>query len=481
VASVAVVAPASAVAGWPPADGPVTPRVLRLRVTLLDARPPIWRLLEVDADLPLDAVHRVLQVAFGWRDEHLHAFDSQDRRRRLRSLDDRPRRYLEQSLIEDPIGDPIEEEVDERACTLHQLLTEHGGPAFYEYDFGDGWYHRLEWVEELEARPCGPRARVVRARGLPAMENSGGPYGWADLREAFGSTGHPDHRAAVETLRRQAPWRPAVSGEVDLEHLNRELAALFQDAPSTGSAAIDAVVAEMADGILPEFRARVRDAGLDEPATVESATAERMTAPYRWLLECATADGGIRLTAAGRLPPAVVASGMRQLGWDARWRGPVNREEPGSPVAELRASAQALGVLRLVRGVLLPTRAAAAAQDDSLALWRFLAGRILLRRSTAPQRLAATLLLVEVAAGDRRTDDTYAPAIAFGLAACGWAQEGGWPADDVTVERLVRPTWSDLERLGAFQVGSNRVVVGVRPEGRALARLALQTTRVREG
>ena len=37
-----------------------------LRVTLRDTAPPIWRALRVPAELPLGALHDVLQIAFGW-------------------------------------------------------------------------------------------------------------------------------------------------------------------------------------------------------------------------------------------------------------------------------------------------------------------------------------------------------------------------------------------------------------------------------
>ena len=61
---------------------PVCPRrarrpdvvTLRVRVDLDDIRPPIWRRLDLASDLPLDALHHILQSAFGWTDSHLHAF-----------------------------------------------------------------------------------------------------------------------------------------------------------------------------------------------------------------------------------------------------------------------------------------------------------------------------------------------------------------------------------------------------------------------
>ena len=48
--------------------------ILRIRVDLNHAKPPIWRRLDLRSDLTLDVVHQVLQVAFDWTDSHLHRF-----------------------------------------------------------------------------------------------------------------------------------------------------------------------------------------------------------------------------------------------------------------------------------------------------------------------------------------------------------------------------------------------------------------------
>jgi hypothetical protein len=55
--------------------------IARIRVSILGSEPEIWRLLEIDSSLSLAEVHDVIQIAFGWRDSHLHAFTSSDGRR----------------------------------------------------------------------------------------------------------------------------------------------------------------------------------------------------------------------------------------------------------------------------------------------------------------------------------------------------------------------------------------------------------------
>jgi hypothetical protein len=59
---------------------PTTPTVekpkeiYQIKVTLLGTDPPIWRRLLVPAELTLEQLHHVLQLAMGWEDCHLHEF-----------------------------------------------------------------------------------------------------------------------------------------------------------------------------------------------------------------------------------------------------------------------------------------------------------------------------------------------------------------------------------------------------------------------
>ena len=50
------------------------PVVYQMRVWLQRVSPMVWRRLLVRSDSTIAALHQVLQIAFGWRDEHLHCF-----------------------------------------------------------------------------------------------------------------------------------------------------------------------------------------------------------------------------------------------------------------------------------------------------------------------------------------------------------------------------------------------------------------------
>src|SRR6202034_4145249 len=65
---------ARALKNMPTKKTDISQEIYRIKVTLLGTRPPIWRRLLVPADLTLEQLHDVLQLAMGWEDWHLHVF-----------------------------------------------------------------------------------------------------------------------------------------------------------------------------------------------------------------------------------------------------------------------------------------------------------------------------------------------------------------------------------------------------------------------
>lgn len=153
---------------------PEPPKLLRkrskraayiVRLDLDDVKPPIWRRLRLASDLMLDQVHDIVQVAMGWQDCHLHHFVMGPDTRDLR----RPH-FLAPFDIEE--GDEGMPEADVR---LDQVLGKAGHRLFYEYDFGDGWWHTLK-LEKVEPWVDGdPGAYCFMGRRACPPEDLGGP------------------------------------------------------------------------------------------------------------------------------------------------------------------------------------------------------------------------------------------------------------------------------------------------------------------
>jgi hypothetical protein len=208
---------------------------------------------------------------------------------------------------------------------------------------------------------------------------------------------------------------------------------------------VDELVTEVVDRLTrarswPWLRV-IADARLDQPVEVDTDPAA-VVAPYRWLL--AAVGGGVTLTQAGYLPPAMVERAMSELDWESQWPGKHNREDLTLPILELRESAQRFGLVRKYKGRLLTTAAARKVADDPQALWWYLANRLPDARSES-QRHAGVAFLLLVAAGRARDDSLLAEA----LAVFGWV-------DRMTGDRVgasgafsaARDTWALFRRLG---------------------------------
>jgi len=148
--------------------------VLRLRVTLADVVPTVWRRLLVRGDIGLAQLHHVLQVAMGWQDRHLHNF-----------------RFGSQTFGTQ-IDDYPSDELDEAQMTLQRAIGD-GRRFRYVYDFGDDWVHEVVVEDVVTTRNALRSAVCVDGQSACPPEDCGGPPGYAELLEVLGDPGHEDH------------------------------------------------------------------------------------------------------------------------------------------------------------------------------------------------------------------------------------------------------------------------------------------------
>jgi hypothetical protein len=193
--------------------------------------------------------------------------------------------------------------------------------------------------------------------------------------------------------------------------------------------------------------------------------------PFTVLLD--TVGDGVKLTAAGYLPPAVVQTIFDELGMGDEWIGKGNREDLTVPVLQLRETAQRLKLLRKSKGRLVPTARGRELAGDPVGLWWHLAGALPVdsREVSDPESHAGVLLLALMASG---STDNAEVAVAKLLTGLGWAVGDGQPIDRRTVTGLIAADVHLLRQLGAFERDRRGGRPGtVTPDGIALARAAL--------
>ena len=161
-------------------------QIYQIKVTLLGTDPQIWRRLLVPADLTLEQLHNVLQIAMGWEDCHMHEFRIGQQR------------YGTSDPMERVFGGS--RTASERAARLFNVLDRAGTKAAYTYDFGDSWEHRIVVEKRLAPEPgrAYPACLAGERHGPP--EDCGGIPGFYNLLEAISDPKHEQHEELLDWL-----------------------------------------------------------------------------------------------------------------------------------------------------------------------------------------------------------------------------------------------------------------------------------------
>jgi hypothetical protein len=160
----------------------------QLKITLSDLKPAIWRRLLVRGDMNLGLLHAVLQVTMGWTNSHLHQFLVGDV-------------YYSDPTFELGADSPQHRVENENRALLREIAPRKGDRFWYEYDFGDSWYHEIR-VEKIQA--ADPSWKVFAeclggARACPP-DNSGGPFGYMDLLDTLKHPGSEEYDDLIDWL-----------------------------------------------------------------------------------------------------------------------------------------------------------------------------------------------------------------------------------------------------------------------------------------
>ena len=389
------------------------PAILRMRVDLEYAKPPIWRRLDVRSDIGLDVFHQVLQGAFGWTDSHLHRF----------ALGGGPfDRNSEQFLCPYDVEEGEDDGTPAKDVTLDETLSEPGDVLQYCYDYGDSWDLIIVLESVIPIVGSAPIAACIDGRRGAPPEDCGGLRTTADLAEVLED--------------------PA---QFDLDEINQALNDPYLQLRDNGT-----------DPRLVEILNRLRYTPFGDNLVVrltslaqsrsEVSPAERSAAlhPFLWFLD--HVDGqGLPLTSAGYLRPDDVTALAAVIPTMADWIGTANRESHTYPVLSFRDSVQKLGLIRKYRGRLLLTKAGSSLRDNPDALWRYIAGRMPIGKADSMDVPAGLLTLAVVA-----TDPAVRPPlghIAEALSDLGWRHSDRSPVSADAVRSAMEDTVRVLENI----------------------------------
>ncbi|RKS09570.1 pRiA4b ORF-3-like protein [Nocardiopsis sp. Huas11] len=294
-------------------------RVHRLKIVLEGTRPQVWRRVEVPSVTRLSDLHRLIQVAMGWEDTHLHAFEFAGRR------------YSPDEGL--GLG-PADR--NEHTARVADVLRRRGAKGVYTYDFGDDWSHGITVEEIVDADPGAVYPRLVDGHGGCPPEDCGGAPGFEYLRHL---RDHPETIAGGfhGDIEEQRAWvKELAPDDLDLGRARQELREAFE------ALALVEAPPRSAEDTVP-----ARPVSL--PPDEELARAAVESSPLRELLALARWFGpGRALTSTGMPRPADVRVAATELDlWPNA--SAQEAEERAERLKRLRAARDLPGFLPLWR------------------------------------------------------------------------------------------------------------------------------------
>jgi hypothetical protein len=158
--------------------------IVRLKITLADTEPPIWRRIEVPAGMTLKELHAVIQAAMGWDDAHLYQF------------------HVGRETIAGPGmgggGFGLPRAIGAGSIRLDDLAARGVKRFAYVYDMGDSWEHKLQIEKLLATDPAARCPRLIDGAGRCPPEDVGGLPGFYEFLDAIADPNHPDHDDRTE-------------------------------------------------------------------------------------------------------------------------------------------------------------------------------------------------------------------------------------------------------------------------------------------
>lgn len=339
------------------------PVVLTIRADIEQARPPIWRRLEMPSDLTFQQLHHILQAVFDWEDRHLWRFG-------LGGSPFSPEAQL--LLCPYDVEDGEEDGVPAKDVHLDEAFAAVGDTVRYVYDYGDMWEVRLKLEKIRPAEREDRQVRAIAGRRAAPPEDCGGLTDAEDLATVLPDPAHLDLEVLNDLLWAEGDAR----AEPDFHPAYTQLLERTTGHP---------------------VHHRLKMPGLDLMVAPEPPEEDELIAaldPILWFMR--EADGeGITLTAAGHLPPALVERACEVVPTQITGLGKDNREVHAASVRHFRHALQTVKLLRKHKGTLRLPAKIAPLLEDPWGLWEHLRSTLIPERDGF-ERDASTVLLLHV-------------------------------------------------------------------------------------
>lgn len=149
---------------------------LHLRIKLLNAPVPVWREIKIPSNVSLALFAWVINEVMGWTNTHLHDFEIGGA-----VFEHTAHIKMDRGM---GFGHGHAMAFDTKDYPIARFFKEKKDDMVYEYDFGDGWRHKiwLKGIREYDANEV-PSFVVHKGCGACPPEDCGGIWGYGELLE----------------------------------------------------------------------------------------------------------------------------------------------------------------------------------------------------------------------------------------------------------------------------------------------------------
>ncbi|MGB9812177.1 MAG: plasmid pRiA4b ORF-3 family protein [Thermovenabulum sp.] len=171
-------------------------KILQMKITLKDIKPPVWRRILVKDDITFYKLNTIIQYVMGWSGYHLYEF-----------------RIGDMVIGEKDDGWDLYDDYEFKNAKRFKLSNMNFEPKdkfLYIYDFGDNWEHSILVEKVLEPQEGIRYPLCIAGKRNCPPEDVGGPWGYQNFLEAIKNPRHPEHKLMLQ-------W---IGGSFDPEEFN---------------------------------------------------------------------------------------------------------------------------------------------------------------------------------------------------------------------------------------------------------------------
>ncbi|MEI7669921.1 MAG: plasmid pRiA4b ORF-3 family protein [Pseudomonadota bacterium] len=166
--------------------------VYQFKITLEEIKPIIWRRIQVPQRYNFWDLHVAIQDSMGWQDYHLHQFEMVNPK-----TGEKVHITIQDDDNEDLYDSPV---IPDEEAKISSYFTLENKTAKYEYDFGDGWEHKIVLEKILPAEPGVKYPICTEGQRACPPEDCGGTYGYQELLEIVSDPKNEEYEFRKEWL-----------------------------------------------------------------------------------------------------------------------------------------------------------------------------------------------------------------------------------------------------------------------------------------